>query len=227
MKLIQSFMTYNPCYKTNTKIKVQGLMLHSVGCSQPNASVFIKNWNKSSHKNSCVHAFIDGITGIAYQTLPWEHRGWHAGDSANDTHIGIEMCEPASIKYKNNSSYFDIIDRDNAVEVATRTYNTAVELFAELCNKFSLDPLRHGVIISHSEGHKMGIASNHADPEHLWKQLKLPYTMNTFRNDVANKMKNETIYRVQVGAFRNKTNAENYAQKLKEMGIDCFITRGQ
>lgn len=226
MKLIQYFMANNPCYNTNTKIKVQGLMLHSVGCSQPNASVFIKNWNKATHKNSCVHGFIDGITGVAYQTLPWDHRGWHAGGSANNTHIGIEMCEPASIKYKNNSSYFVIIDRDNAVEVATRTYNTAVELFAELCNKFSLNPLKSGVIISHSEGHKNGVASNHADPEHLWKQLKLPYTMNTFRNDIANKIKIETIYRVQVGAFRNKTNAENYAQKLKKMGIDCFITKG-
>lgn len=226
MKIIQSFLTSNPCYNANTKIKVQGLMLHSVGCSQPNASVFIKNWNKETYKAACVHAFIDGNTGVAYQTLPWEHRGWHAGGSANNTHIGVEMCEPASIKYKQNSSYFDIIDRDNAVEVVCRTYHTAVELFATLCETFDLDPLADGVIISHTEGHKNGVASNHADPEHLWKQLELPYTMDTFRNDVANRTKIETIYRVQVGAFKNKTNAEKYAQKLKEIGISCFVTRG-
>ena len=28
-----------------------------------------------------------------YQTLPWDHRGWHAGGSANNTHIGFEICE--------------------------------------------------------------------------------------------------------------------------------------
>ena len=44
MKLVQSIMTKNPCYTAGRKITVKGLMLHSVGCPQPNASVFIKNW---------------------------------------------------------------------------------------------------------------------------------------------------------------------------------------
>ena len=219
-------MTNNPCYIANNKIKVQGIMLHSVGCSQPNASVFIKNWDKATYKNSCVHGIIDGLTGSVYQLLPWDHRGWHAGGKANNTHIGIEMCEPAAIKYNKNSSKFSIINHDNAIEVATRTYNSAVELFAYLCDIFELNPLAWGVIISHSEGNKNGIASNHGDPEHLWKQLGLPYTMDTFRRDVDTKMKNGTVYRVQVGAFKNKNNAEKYAEKLREIGINCYITRG-
>ena len=47
MKLVQSILTKNDCYKSGRKITVKGLMLHSVGCSQPNASVFVKNWNRS------------------------------------------------------------------------------------------------------------------------------------------------------------------------------------
>ena len=43
MKLVQSIMTKNPCYTAGRKITVKGLMLHSVGCPQPNASVFIKS----------------------------------------------------------------------------------------------------------------------------------------------------------------------------------------
>lgn len=39
MKLVQSILTKNDCYKSGRKITVKGLMLHSVGCSQPNASV--------------------------------------------------------------------------------------------------------------------------------------------------------------------------------------------
>ena len=54
-------------------------MLHSVGCAQPSASVFIKNWNSASYDRACVHGFIDGNDGTVYQTLPWDHRGWHAG----------------------------------------------------------------------------------------------------------------------------------------------------
>ena len=34
-------------------------------------------------------------------------------------------------------------------------------------------------------------------------------------------------YRVQVGAFRVKENAERFRDKLKEIGIDCFIVEGE
>lgn len=192
MKIVVNILTKNPCYTANRKCTVKGLMLHSVGCSQPSASVFIKNWNSPSHNSSCVHAFIDGNDGTIYQTLPWDHRGWHAGGSANNTHIGVEMCEPACIKYTAGSS-FTCSDLNTARAVATRTYQAAVELFAKLCKDFKLDPLADGVIISHSEGHKRGIASGHSDPEHLWKQLGLSYSMNTFRAAVSAAMGTATL----------------------------------
>lgn len=180
MNLIESILTKNPCYTAGRKITVKGLMLHSVGCPQPSASVFVKNWNSPSYDRACVHGFIDGNTGAIHQTLPWDHRGWHAGGAANNTHIGVEMCEPSCIKYTSGAN-FTCSDTATAQAVAKRTYAAAVELFAMLCQKFSLDPLGDGVIISHKEGCARGIASNHGDPEHLWTQLKLPYTMNTFR----------------------------------------------
>jgi len=49
-----------------------------------------------------------------------------------------------------------------------RTYDSAVELFAQLCDEFNLDPLQDGVIISHNEGGLRGWAGRHVDPEHLW-----------------------------------------------------------
>ncbi len=53
-----------------------------------------------------------------------------------------------------------------------------------LCEKYSLDPLADDVIISHKEGCSRGIASNHGDPEHLWTQLGMEYTMDGFRKAV-------------------------------------------
>lgn len=185
MKLVQSILTKNPCYTAGRKITVKGLMLHSVGCSQPKASVFINSWNRASYSNACVHGFIDGNDGTIYQTLPWNHRGWHAGGDANNTHIGIEMCEPACIKYTGGAS-FTCSDTATARAVATRTYEAAVELFAMLCKEYSLNPLT--AIISHKEGHAKGIASNHGDPEHLWKGLGMSYTMDTFRQAVKAEM---------------------------------------
>lgn len=180
MNLIQSILTQNPCYKAGRKITVKGLMLHSVGCPQPSAAVFVRNWNKASYDRACVHAFIDGNTGDVYQCLPWNHRGWHGGGSSNNTHIGVEMCEPSCIKYTGGAT-FTCSDPAAAKAAVTQTYNAAVELFAMLCKQFGLDPMKDGVILSHKEGCARGIASNHGDPEHLWNQLGTGYTMNGFR----------------------------------------------
>lgn len=183
MEIVQSILTDNSCYKAGKKIAVKGLMLHSVGCSQPMAMKFIEQWNKETAGKKCVHAFIDGNTGLVYQTLPWDHRGWHCGGAANGTHIGVEMCEPSSIRYGEGAA-FECLDRNDAMKVVRRTYKAAVELFAYLCREYGLDPLEDGVIISHREGHVRGVASGHQDPTHLWNGLQSGYTMDGFRHDV-------------------------------------------
>ena len=220
MEITKSILTQNPCYKAGKKIEVKGIMLHSIGCPQPSATKIIKSWNNPDTK-VCVHGFIDGNTGQVYQTLPWDYRGWHCGGSANNTHIGIEMCEPDCIKYISGSK-FTCSDITKAKTIVKTTYLSAVELLAHLCKKCQIDPLKDGVIVSHSEGYKRGLASNHADPEHLWKQLGLGYTMDGLRKDVKSVM-NKTIYRVQVGAFSNEQNAKNLLTKLKQAGFDGFI----
>lgn len=245
MKLVQSIMTKNPCYTAGRKITVKGLMLHSVGCPQPNASVFIKNWNTPSYGTACVHGFIDGNDGTVYQTLPWNHRGWHCASgpkgSGNNTHIGVEMCEPASIRYTGGSS-FTCSNLSAARTSVKKTYEAAVELFAYLCKLYGLNPTADGVIISHREGHTRGIASNHGDPEHLWNGLGMGYTMNTFRKDVKEKMQGGTVkpdetkemYRVrkswedavsQKGAFHELENAKKCADANK--GYAVFNTSGK
>lgn len=186
MKIIESFITKNECYKIAEPMTVKGLMLHSIGCPQPRADVFARGWNDPK-KEVAVHAFIDGNTGEVWQFLPWDICGWHAGGRANKTHIGVEMGEPDCIKYT-HAATFECADILKARETVTRTYNTAVKLFAYLCDIFNLDPLETGVIIGHAEGHAMRVASNHADPAHIWEQLGLKYSMNTFRREVAQEL---------------------------------------
>ena len=213
MKFVQSILTKNPCYTAGRKITVKGLMLHSVGCSQPKASVFINSWNSASYSNACVHGFIDGNDGTVYQTLPWNHRGWHAGGDANNTHIGVEMCEPACIKYTGGST-FTCSDMATAKACAERTYQAAVELFAMLCKEYGLNLLTD--IISHKEGHAKGIASNHGDPEHLWNGLKMGYTMDTFRQAVKAKMSGTVSTPVtsgmQASTFKNMSEGDIIAK---------------
>lgn len=214
MEIVQSIMKNNPCYKAGKKIAVKGLMLHSVGCPQPSAETFIRNWDKPEQERACVHAFIDGNTGKVYQTLPWDHRAWHAGGSANNTHIGVEMCEPSCIKYTGGAT-FTCTDQTVAMEVIKRTYDAAVELFAFLCREYHLDPLADGVIISHKEGHDRGIASGHGDPNHLWNGVQSGYTMDGFRKDVKAAMGSEQTAQQTAQAIAGQ--AKEAAEKAQVM----------
>lgn len=190
LKLTEQFSTKNKYYQRNVnkvdarytdfqKYGPQGGMLHSVGCNQPRASVFAAHWN-SEASEVAVHAVIQQ-DGTGYQCLPWNFRGIHAGGSANNTHIGVEMTEPACIEYTSGAN-FVCSDLDAARAHAKGTYETAVVLFAQLSIEYGWDPLTD--ILSHSQGYKKGVASNHGDPEHLWRQLGMSYTMDTFRADV-------------------------------------------
>lgn len=181
MDLQKTFLTNSDCYRAGRTIAVRGLMLHSVGCAQPSAQAFVRTWDQPGIK-ACVHAFIDANTGVVYQTLPWDHRGWHGGGSSNNAYIGVELCEPSTIQYVSGAQYRDL-DPGQTKAAVLRTYRAAVDLFSHLCRTFALDPLQDGVILSHREGHQRGIASNHGDPEHLWGPVGL--TMDGFRQAVA------------------------------------------
>lgn len=183
INIVEAFATKNKCYQTATPLTPHGIMLHSIGVPQPNAAAMARSYNQyqPGGRSVCVHGFIQR-DGTYYHTLPYTMRAWHCGGSANSTHIGIEMTEPASIVYTGGASWRDLDPA--ATEAHVRgTYAAAVELFAQLCTQYALDPLEDGVIISHAEGAARGIASAHADPTHLWRAFGL--TMDGFRADVA------------------------------------------
>lgn len=189
MQIIPAFVTQNKCYQAGAPLTPRGIMLHSVGTPQPSARALVRYMDqyRPGGQSVCVHA-VAQADGTVYQLLPWEMRGWHCGGSANGTHIGVEMTEPDCIRYTSGAT-FVCSDRARAAAQVTGTYNTAVELFAWLCTQFGLDPNKD--IISHAEAGKLGIGTDHADPEHLWRQLGMGCTMDGFRRDVAEAMAKE------------------------------------
>ena len=219
MNLQKCFLTNNKCFKAGKVITPKGIMVHSTGANNPNLKRYVQpddgKLGKNVYNNSwntddlsvCVHAFIGKLkdgTVATYQTLPWNHRGWHSGGSANDTHIGFEICEDGL----HDASYFK------------KVYQEAVELCVYLCKMFSLTEKD---IICHSEGYKKGIASNHADVMHWFP--KHGKSMDTFRADVKAKLNTapKKLYRVQVGAFSTQANAEKLAKELEGKGYKTII----
>ena len=199
MRLIKCILTANDCYKAGRTITPKGVMVHSTGANNPLVARYVQpvegqkdeaqlkaeiggNRNANDWNNPgldvCTHAFVgklaDGGVGTV-QTLPWNHRGWHAGTgtsggSANNTHIAFEICED------------DLTDEGYFRKV----YQEAVELTAMLCKTYNLNPLADGVVICHSEGYQRGVASNHADVMHWFP--KFGKSMDTFRADVSKAM---------------------------------------
>lgn len=230
MNLRKLILTNNACYKAGKTITPKGIMVHSTGANNPWLKRYIgpddgllgknqynNHWNQDrpGGRQVCVHAFIGKLKDgsiASYQTLPWNHRGWHAGGKANDTHIGFEICEDGLT----DASYFSAV------------YKEAVELCVHLCKLYGLSEKD---IICHSEGYKQGIASNHADVMHWFP--KHGKTMDTFRADVKKLLSEEEksaepakkkYYRVQIGAYTVKANVEAQLAKAKKAGFtDAFI----
>lgn len=183
--------TQNNCYKSGKRHTVKGIMVHSTGANNPKLSRYVgpddgllgknpynNHWNQPTPdgRRVCVHGFIGKLADgsiATYQTLPWEMVGWHSGsgklgsakNANNSGYIGFEICEDGLT----DASYF------NAV------YREAVELCAMLCKQYGIKPEKP-TLICHSEGHALGIASNHADVMHWFP--KHGKSMDTFRADV-------------------------------------------
>ena len=185
MNLHTLILTNNACYKAGRKITVNGIMVHSTGANNPWLKRYVgpddgllgknqygNHWNTfhPDGREICCHAFIGKLadgTIATYQTLPWNHRGWHCGGSGNDTHIGFEICEDGL----SDATYFKTV------------YQEAVELCTYLCKQYGLTEQN---ILCHSEGYQKGIASNHADVMHWFP--KHGKSMYTFREDVKAKL---------------------------------------
>lgn len=175
-------------YKKPVYITPKGAVLHSIGVTQPSAQKLRNSW-QSNGSDYVTHYTCDDK--IIIQTMPENHKCWHVGSPGNDKWIGLEMGEPDSIVANNPSqgtgSGFKIKDRAAAEAYVTGAYNNAVALFAQLCKKYGWNPYTD--IWTHGEISKRGLSNtNHIDPEHIWKGLGMPYTMDTFRKDVAAKM---------------------------------------
>ncbi len=108
-------------------------------------------------------------------------------------------------------------------------YKEAVELCVHLCKQYGLTEKD---IICHSEGHKLGVASNHGDVMHWFPRHGK--SMDTFRADVksglaqVDQTTTQKYYRVQFGAFSVKANADAMLRKVKAAGFtDAFIKYGE
>lgn len=236
MKIIECTHTESRAYGVKRQaIKPVGIVVHSTGANNPSIKRYSQpskddpkrsellshigvnkygnHWNRSAAVKA-VHYFVgklaDGSVGIV-KNLPEDIAAWGSGKGKNGSynyeptgHIQFEVCED-DLK---NKEYFDAI------------YKAATELCADICHRYGW---KSSVIVSHKEAHAKGYASNHSDIDH-WL-IKYGLTMNDFRSEVDKLLseKKEKLYRVQVGAYSKRENAEEVKAELIASGYPAII----
>ncbi len=234
MNLIECLHTNSSCYEDGKTAKQVGIVIHSTGADNTDLKRYVQpsgddprydelisligkntrgnHWNRSINK--AVHYMIGELADgsiATVRTLPEIICCWGCGSGKKGSynynptsHIQFEVLED-DLKDK---TYFE------------KVYKEAAELCADICKRYGWDS---SVIVSHKEAHKLGYGSNHADIDHWLKKFGL--TMNDFRDEVDKLLapKQTTLYRVQVGAYSKKANAEAMMKKLEKEGFPAFI----
>ena len=234
MRLYQQFLTRNACYVIGKTFKPIGVMIHSTGAKNPNASRYVPG---------------DEVIGLNTKGTHWDvyHPGGRDigrhtyvnrdGDYTCDKCGGRQVCVHAFIgkmadgsvaivqtlpwtmrawhagKSKGNNQYIGFEICEDGLEdpvYFAAVYRAAVELTAYLCKMNGWDPLADGTVICHAEGYRCGVASNHGDVLHWFPRHGK--TMDDFRADVARELEGgEDVTQEQFDAFM-----ENWLQRQAE-----------
>lgn len=235
----KAIAAFSDCFRQNRKMPngfPEGIIVHSTGANNPTLKRYVNaqdicgvnpNKNYFGGENSddvTPHGVIgkdkDGNVRAA-QILPYDICCWGCGTGKN----GSYNYKPAYIQFEIAED--GLTDKD----YFEQAFELMAKVCAELMEQFPTIKLEN--VVSHKEAAARGYASNHGDPEN-WLS-KFGKDMNWFRDKVKGYIntpnaapvpgESGTLYRVQIGAFRSRQNAENYLKEAKEKGFDGFIVK--
>jgi N-acetylmuramoyl-L-alanine amidase CwlA len=163
--IIKKHIAYN--HNHGQYIKPVGVVLHSTATPGATDEAEYKYFN-SANRSASAHTFIDwdSITELVYVEPGKVERAWHAGKTANDSYIGVELCEPSGNSL-DSSAFNEVWDR-------------AVWYFAHLfIDILGVTAVTKDRLMSHAEVSAKWKESNHQDPVAYFK--KYGRTVDDFR----------------------------------------------
>ena len=237
LEVLEAIATFSDCYKAGRKMPAgdpSGIVVHSTGANNPNLKRYV-NLPEIAGENIYQNYFggpnSDDVTPHAVigkdkngevrvvQILPYDICCWESGGGS----IGSYNFSPAYIQFEIAE---DGLTDETYFEAA---FDTAAQYCALLMSEFPAITLEN--VVSHKEANARGYASAHGDPEN-WLS-KFGKDMDWFREKVSGYLDApdypdapddpQKFYRVQVGAFLDRENAEDYLEKLKAAGFEGYI----
>lgn len=209
-----------PCQKLNNGTgKPKGITVHNT-----NDITVAKGTNAA--EQYCRSTYGGHMSGVVVHYYVWHdeiwqllddnERGWHAADgsSRRKDHRGGQTGGNI------DTIALEVIGKDAESEA------TGAKLVAYLCKTYGLEPeydvYTHNYWMYGEDKRLSGVRKN--CPEYIlphWAEF-LATVKNYFDAD----SKAEKLYRVQLGAYRDKKNAESKVKELEEKGYKAYITTG-
>lgn len=124
-------------------------------------------------------------------------------------------------------------DKTEPYAVTPAAYNALIKLVADICKRNNIPQLKWRAdksLIGQVDKQNMTVhrwfANKSCPGTYLYnKHYEIADAVNNILNPQNNEQAKRTFYRVQVGAFKNKDNANKYCYELKDSGYTCFITQ--
>lgn len=154
IRIEEKLLTVNQYSRPGTKIgKIKNIAIHWVG-NAGSSAIANRNYFESlkDKKSYASSHYIIGLDGEIIQCVPETEVAYHC-NSANSYSIGIENCHP------------DWEGKFNA-----RTYSSLVELCADLCKRYNLDPVT--ALIRHYDITKKDCPHYYVKNTQEWVNLK-------------------------------------------------------
>lgn len=166
MEIQQKLLTINPYSRPGKKIgPIKNIVIHWVG-NAGSSAIANRNYFESlkDKKTYASSHYIIGLEGEVIQCVPETEIAYH-GNLANSYSIGIENCHP-----------------DWEGKFNDKTYASLVELCADLCKRYDLDPTI--ALIRHYDVTKKDCPHYYVQNTQAWANLK---------NDVKAAMSTEDV----------------------------------
>lgn len=174
--------------------KCKYITIHETGNTTKGANAHMHARYINNGSEVTWHYTVDDTQVIQH----YEHtvQCWHAGDGKGDGNlnsIGIEMC----------------INSDGDFN---KTIENTIKLVQHLMKELNI-PISN--VVQHNKWNGKNCPATIRSGK--------PITWNTFINRIKNVDSADRLYRVQVGAFRNKDNAIKLSNELKKKGYSTYI----
>ena len=187
---------------------VTKIAIHYVGNPNTSAQNNRNYFNNAPHHNVYVSShYIVGLKGEIIQCIP-ENEIAYCTSQANSYSISVETCHP-----------------DAGGKFNDKTYKALISLTADLCRRHGLDPIKD--VIRHYDVTGKHCPLYYVKNKSAWDKLKQDVSTYMNGGEITPQPipTSKPIYRVQVGSFSSKQNADNYLKQVQKHYPSAFIKK--